>query len=370
VVAIDEHDIGVLSDAIHQSREIDSIDAFPELALELTTLVVRNDRAGWNEVDPVNQRASAVMLPPEPVTDAQRATLGELMDEHPLIRYVASTGDSSAMKISDFLTTEEFHALRLYRELFVGLGMEHQMSIGLPSVLPRITAIALNRNQLGDDFDERDRLLLNTLRPHLAQSYEQTRERERMQRRLSTLADALGRDGTFVIALDPDPIDVTPGGLVLLYRYFGRPGARDPFPTRLARWLEAQRRALRATAGDVPKPLSPVTAERAGTRLVVRYLPATTTTHEALLLDERSQPVTAGELERLGLTHREAEILQLLGTGATNASLAATLHISPATVKTHLENVYRKLGARGRAQAVSMALTLLPRDDEFGRSAD
>ncbi len=52
--------------------------------------------------------------------------------------------------------------------------MEHQMSIGLPSVLPRLTAIALNRNDLGDDFDERDRLLLNTLRPHLAQSYQQS----------------------------------------------------------------------------------------------------------------------------------------------------------------------------------------------------
>jgi DNA-binding CsgD family transcriptional regulator len=55
-------------------------------------------------------------------------------------------------------------------------------------------------------------------------------------------------------------------------------------------------------------------------------------------------------------------VLQLLGTGATNASLAAELHVSPATVKTHLENIYRKLGARSRAQAVAMATALLPRD--------
>jgi hypothetical protein len=42
-------------------------------------------------------------------------------------------------------------------------------------------------------------------------------------------------------------------------------------------------------------------------------------------------------------------------------------------VKTHLENIYRKLGARGRAQAVAMALTLLPGDaapTENGRPGD
>jgi DNA-binding CsgD family transcriptional regulator len=362
VAGIDERDVALLSDAIFQLREAESAEVFPSLALELTTGVVRNDRAGWNEVDPVRQYANAVLLPAQEVTLEQRATLAELMDEHPIISYVSATGDGSAMKFSDFLTSDEWHARRLYRELFADLGMEHQMAITLPSVLPHLTAIALNRNQLGDDFDERDRLLLNTLRPHLAQSYEQTRERERLHRRVGTLASVLEDTGTNVIALDPHPSEVTPGALVLLYRHFGRPGTRDPFPARMSRWLEVQRRAVRAHDDDVPPPLTPIVGERGGTRLVVRYLPPTASTHEALLLDERSAPVRVGELERLGLTRREAEVLQLLGTGATNASLAAELHVSPATVKTHLENIYRKLGARSRAQAVAMATALLPRD--------
>lgn len=366
MATIDEHDVSVLSEAIFLSREAESAEEFPALALELTTSVVRNDRAGWNEVDPERQYANAVMLPAQELTMFQRTTMAELMGEHPLISYVAATGDGSAMKISDFVTSAEWHERRLYRDLFVELGMEHQMSIGLPSVLPRITAVALNRNELGDDFDERDRLLLNTLRPHLAQSYEQTRERDRLRRRVGTLAGALEDTGTHVLALDPHPTEVTPGALVLLYRHFGRPGTRDPFPARLTRWLEAQRHAVHTTDGDMPRPLAPIAAERDGTRLVVRYLPATPTTHEALLLDERSTPVRVGELERLGLTRREAEVLQLLGTGATNATLAGELHVSPATVKTHLENIYRKLGARGRAQAVAMALTLLPGDATDG----
>jgi DNA-binding CsgD family transcriptional regulator len=368
--SIDERDVALLSEAIFLSREAETADAFPALALELTTNVVRNDLAGWNQVDPERQHANVVTFPPQEITAEQTTTLGELMDEHPVIRYTRTTGDGSAMKISDFVTSDEWHERRLYRELFRAMGMEHQMAIGLPSVLPRITAIALNRNELGDDFDERDRLILNTLRPHLAQSYEQTRERDRLKRRVGLLAGALEGTGTHVIALDPQPNEMTPGALVLLYRHFGRPGARDPFPARLARWLDAQRRAVRVATDDVPEPLAPIAAERDGSRLVIRYLPATPTTHEALLLDERSSPVRVGELERLGLTRREAEVLQLLGTGATNAALASHLHVSPATVKTHLENIYRKLGARGRAQAVAMALTLMPGDAEIGRSAD
>jgi DNA-binding CsgD family transcriptional regulator len=304
------------------------------------------------------------VLPPQELTIEQRTTLAELADEHPLISYTSATGDGSAMKISDFVTSDEWHARRLYRDLFVELGMEHQMAISLPSVLPRITGIALNRNELGDDFDERDRLLLNTLRPHLAQSYEQTRERDRLRRRVGTLAGALEDTGTHVLALDPQPTEVTPGALVVLYRYFGRPGTRDAFPARLARWLAAQRHAVHTDDHDVPEPIAPIAAERGGTRLVVRYLPATPATQEALLLYERMTPLRVGELERLGLTRREAEVLERLGTGATNATLATELHVSPATVKTHLENIYRKLGVRSRAQAVAMALTLLPRDTD------
>jgi DNA-binding CsgD family transcriptional regulator len=373
MAVIDERDVGLLSEAILQLREAPSVDEFPALALEVTTSLVRNDLAGWNDVDPVHDRAVAIVHPHREVT-AQVDLMAELMHEHPLITYTAETGDGSAMMISDFLTSDEWHRRRIYRDVFRHIGMEHQIAVGVPAVLPRLTAIALNRNEPGDDFVERDRVVLNLLRPHLAQALEQVRERERLGRMVGTITGALGDTGAHVIALDPQPSDVTPGALVLLYRYFGRPGAHDPFPARLSRWLEAQRRVAHAAAGDdLPVPLVPIAVTRDGRRLVVRYLAGTPTTQEALLLDERSSPVQAGELERLGLTRREAEVLQLLGTGATNAALAEQLHVSPATVKTHLENIYRKLGAQSRAQAVAMALTLLPGEPEgaeIGRSAD
>jgi DNA-binding NarL/FixJ family response regulator len=55
------------------------------------------------------------------------------------------------------------------------------------------------------------------------------------------------------------------------------------------------------------------------------------------------------------LTPREAETLKLIAEGLSNAEIAATLVVSDATVKTHINRVFRKTGVRDRAQAVRYA---------------
>ena len=51
-----------------------------------------------------------------------------------------------------------------------------------------------------------------------------------------------------------------------------------------------------------------------------------------------------------GLSAREADVAEMAGRGATNAAIARSLHIGEATVKTHLTQVYTKLGVRTRTQ--------------------
>ena len=55
------------------------------------------------------------------------------------------------------------------------------------------------------------------------------------------------------------------------------------------------------------------------------------------------------------LSEREAEVLGLIATGATNREIAGELHLSPHTVKEHTSGLYRKLKARNRAEAVQRA---------------
>ncbi|GAA1678460.1 response regulator transcription factor [Kribbella yunnanensis] len=56
-----------------------------------------------------------------------------------------------------------------------------------------------------------------------------------------------------------------------------------------------------------------------------------------------------------GLTARETEVLRLIARGLSNSEIAQRLFISEATVKTHINNTFAKIGARHRAEAVRYA---------------
>jgi DNA-binding NarL/FixJ family response regulator len=86
-----------------------------------------------------------------------------------------------------------------------------------------------------------------------------------------------------------------------------------------------------------------VLAPSATRRLVDRFLDA-------------APPDPASQATALGpLTTREREVLILLGRGLSNAEVAQRLHLSEATVKTHVGRVLGKLGLRDRIQAVVLA---------------
>ncbi|HET8842746.1 MAG TPA: LuxR C-terminal-related transcriptional regulator [Ktedonobacteraceae bacterium] len=58
------------------------------------------------------------------------------------------------------------------------------------------------------------------------------------------------------------------------------------------------------------------------------------------------------------LSQREVEVLRLLGAGHSNAEMAEMLVIGPNTIKTHLKNIYGKLGVSTRTQAIARARNL------------
>ena len=60
----------------------------------------------------------------------------------------------------------------------------------------------------------------------------------------------------------------------------------------------------------------------------------------------------------LGLSERELEVLHELAAGRSNKEIAAQLHVSPNTVKTHVARLFEKLGAKRRTEAIRRAREL------------
>jgi DNA-binding NarL/FixJ family response regulator len=81
----------------------------------------------------------------------------------------------------------------------------------------------------------------------------------------------------------------------------------------------------------------------------------------ARLLGRRQPPPHDGNpaaRASLGISDRELAVLKALADGRSNKEIAAALHISPHTVKTHVGRLYEKLGARRRTDAVARARAL------------
>jgi DNA-binding NarL/FixJ family response regulator len=92
----------------------------------------------------------------------------------------------------------------------------------------------------------------------------------------------------------------------------------------------------------------------APTESLLEILHAITTGSDKFLKAGKINQITPNK--DFDLTPRELEVLNLLPTGATANAIGALLFLTEATIKTHLANIYRKLAANNRAQAVSIAI--------------
>lgn len=80
------------------------------------------------------------------------------------------------------------------------------------------------------------------------------------------------------------------------------------------------------------------------------------------LKEEKEFVLNEAELERLGLSRRELEVLQLMAQGYSNSEIGEQLFVSLNTVKTHSSKLFEKLEVKRRTQAVEKAkrLNIIP----------
>jgi DNA-binding CsgD family transcriptional regulator len=269
----------------------------------------------------------------------------ELALQNPLAAHCARTGETRTLRLSDFITHRKLHALDLYDQVYRHIDTEYQLAFTVPTQ-GQMIGITLNRARR--DFDERELALLGGARTIVIAAYRNLHDRARLDAILRAF-DGEDRDPSAVFLVEQSGL-LQPAhdrAERLLRRLFADRSTIDA----LRSWARLQRHArcndsallqLDTREGD----------------LEARYLYGGQGALDAiairLLVSSRPQM-----LRELGLTRRQAEVLQLLRQGDTNADIASALSVSEHTVRHHLEDIYRKLGVSSRVAAAHVATQTL-----------
>ncbi len=322
--------------------------------------VIASDATGYNEISSWRRFASYQGWPPDhpDIPDGQEI-LGRYAQQSPLITHAERTGDTSAHKITDFVSQREFRATTLFNEYYRPLQLHYNMGVKLAPGADPLIAIGLLRSRR--DFSSRDIMLMDFMRPHLLQASHNAASVTRMQEQFAVNAEAFkaNRQGVVSVTEEGHIRFSTPLAEALMLRY-DRTAQRNPgcLPPLLRNWLRYEY-VRQCSESLVHTPSRPLRIAGMSGVLTVRLLRRDR--QALLLLEEIPAEEKRPALSAIGLSPRETEVLTWVVQGKTNPEIGMILDISPRTVQKHLEHIYGRLGVENRHAAMRLAMEAMQR---------
>jgi DNA-binding CsgD family transcriptional regulator len=315
------------------------VDAQTEAELRRQVLqglgvLVQADVLTWDRVELATRavRHEAVPAAAEP-PGAFAAVVADATG-HPLLSAHAARR-RPALRLSEAVDPRALSHSELYGELLHRSGVEYAIAIGLRPERREAVVAGLGRTER--QFSERDRDVLDLVRPGVEDALRAAEARARLVRAL-----AANPPGTAVVLLDRygEIEDSSPDAERWLAEHFGAAEHPGWLPAPVAGWLALP-----------PRP--PLVSVRDGRRLSVRLLPGDP---HALLLEEEVASFRLEALRRLGLSARETEVLCAATAMNDEADIAWELFLSLHAVRERLARLEAKLGVHTAADAVARAL--------------
>jgi DNA-binding CsgD family transcriptional regulator len=367
-------DLRCILSFLQELHTLCDLENLPDRVISTLPKVIASELTGWSPTSFSNREIlaessySAQQVGSLTSQDAQKIG-NRYFSKHPLVRHYIKTHDGSARTISDFLSEEELHRFEeLYQYFLRPLGMEEQMIAVLsipqtvePTLLTNSTqdiVVVLHRSQR--NFSERDRLILNLLRPHLVQAYQNAQALTQIQQQLTKLNRTIEQLGTIFLSTSGQIQFISQRASQLLAQYFQSSMSQTArLPELLQNWINYQLSRLYRT-NEMLSPCLPLKVEREGKQLIIRLIDERLNEQYLLLLEEQlPSSLSPKLLELLGLTRRESEVLFWVAKDKNTREIGSILGMSDRTVKKHLEHIYEKFGVQTRAAAVVRALEKL-----------
>jgi DNA-binding CsgD family transcriptional regulator len=357
-------DAQTLNQSIQKLYTLRNLDTFRVDALTILNQLVPSDLPNFHITYVQTRQTSDTFLPDFPgFTPEIKSVMHQHFDEHPILHHMPQALNE-AYKISDFVSQKEIcHLEGFYQQFLRPLHLEEQMTFFLPNtnsgswcqlsqVDATLTGFSLHRTQRS--FTERDRLILNLLRPHLFQAYCNAQHHKQLQQDLNQLQQSLNHLGLVVLNGDGQVQQVTPPALALLADYFPKQPCSLQLPEHLWAWVKHQITNFTENP-DLLNVCLLLRIQQAGKQLVIRLVIEQVGERYLLLLEEQMLSLSQS-LALLGLSQRETEVLFWVMQGKDNKAIAAKLSVGISTVRKHLESIYQKLGVQSRTEAIAQAL--------------
>lgn len=350
-----QNDIARLLAAVQQVHGHTDFATLPKLMVGLQSELVPNELSSYTLVDKRQQRIEVVHDAPGIDVAKLGPRLMAHYHEHPVHQHSLKTKDVSARKISDFLTQNQFERTGIYNEFYKLLEVRFQASFFLFNNPEVELGMVLNRRF--KDFSERDRAVANLLRPHFAQAYQNAKVFTEMRQWQERTQDALSSNNQGLLFLSGNfRIERMTGNCERwLKEYFGwQQNSSFQLPDKLWRWVR-QQRELQDTEAALGNTRPPLSVERLGASLMVRFIQ--NTAHNVTLLLSEQRRLQADSFSDFGLTPREREVLLWISEGKSNPEIGLILGISARTVEKHVERLLAKLNVESRKAAMLKVLS-------------
>jgi DNA-binding CsgD family transcriptional regulator len=344
-----------------------NLETFGVDALTILNQLVPSDIPTFHATKVRTHQISHTFLPDFPgFTPEIEKVIDRHFGEHPIIHHMPQTLNG-AYQTSDFVSQKELHCFEaLYQQFLRPLDLEEQMTFFLPNAISGswskitqtdATLVGFSLNRAQHNFTERDRLILNLLRPHLFQAYRNVQHYQQLQKDLDQLQQSLNYLDVVILDALGRVQSIAPQAIKWLETYFSAPTCSSHLPDHLWSWVKHQIAELAKTL-DLPKACLPLHIQQAGKELVIRLVIEQPGERYLLLLEEQT-PSSMSSLALLGLSQRETEVLACVMQGKENKTIATHLGINVSTVRKHLESIYCKFGVHSRAEAIAQALAKL-----------
>jgi DNA-binding CsgD family transcriptional regulator len=185
-------DLEAILGFLDEVSQIEIEEPYPVEVVALLQRLVPSDDVAYQEVD-LRARRFRLLVGPGPDAGAGDAEedLYWVLGPCPIMEHRSGTGDLSAVRMSDLIDRRRYHELPIYRDYFAPGDVEHAVDLGLPSAAGAYRSFILFRRKGEHDFSERDRAMLDVLRPHFARIEAEAALRRRLTEVLRAREEAL-----------------------------------------------------------------------------------------------------------------------------------------------------------------------------------